>query len=719
MDALGVHNGTLSGGVSFQPSEVGQGFSFNGVDASVDLGNWFNLQVFSVALWVKANPSQNTSAAIIDNLHSNFRSWTVQYNNTGLQFYWYCSDIGTIPFNLSPGVWQFLVVTVDTNFARVYLDGQLQGSLTNSHGITYDGTQFLRLGHWGSGTRYFNGQLDEADVYSRALSAAEISAIFSAGGSGKCFSPLAPTIVSQPNNQAVTVGSNATFNVTASGTAPLSYQWNRNTNAIPGATSSSLTLTNVQFNQADVYSVTVTNAAGSITSSNATLTVNFPPAAVQLVGTNGSGGQVIVLPVTLAANGNENALGFSLNYNPAVLNYASVTLGSSATGGTLFVNASTPGNLGVAVALPTGTNFPAGTQEVVRVNFVAAPITNGTTTSITFGDVPISRQLSDPAGNPLAATFSGGAVSIAATDFEGDASPRPNGDKAVTITDWVLVGRYAAGLDYPTNASEFQRADCAPRSSLGDGAITVTDWVQAGRYAAGLDPLTPVGGPTSEAPLAPPPGRKDLSRKIDVLDTVLVQGQTGTVPVVLEAQGNENALGVSLRFDPTALSYAGASLGSGVSGATLNVNAAQAASGRLGAVLALGIGSAFTPGNHEVLKVNFHVVAPTPGSYPVSFTNSPVHCQVSDTNALALSTSYVNATVAVNPLPSLTITPTGSDITLAWPLWATNFGLQEATAYGSPTIWSNLPVSITTSNGQSEVRLPMSDASKYYRLHLP
>jgi hypothetical protein len=129
---------------------------------------------------------------------------------------------------------------------------------------------------------------------------------------------------------------------------------------------------------------------------------------------------------------------------------------------------------------------------------------------------------------------------------------------------------------------------------------------------------------------------------------------------------------------------------------------------------------AFTPGNHEILRVNFHVVAPTPGSYPVSFTNLPVRCQVSDTNALALSTAYASALVTVNPLPSLTIAPAGSNnISLSWPLWATNFGLQEATAFESTTIWSNLPVSITTSNGQNEVVLPASSASKYYRLRLP
>jgi len=78
----------------------------------------------------------------------------------------------------------------------------------------------------------------------------------------------------------------------------------------------------------------------------------------------------------------------------------------------------------------------------------------------------------------------------------------------VSITDWVEVGRFAAHLDIPMTPSEFQRADCAPRSTLGNGVLTVADWVQAGRYAVGLDPLTPAGGPT-QGPGSPSPKRKN------------------------------------------------------------------------------------------------------------------------------------------------------------------------------------------------------------------
>ena len=89
------------------------------------------------------------------------------------------------------------------------------------------------------------------------------------------FGGFPPSIATQPTNQTVTVGGTATFSVTASGTPPLSYQWNFNGTNIGGATNTTLTLTNVQASQAGNYAVLVTNLFGSILSSNAVLTVTL------------------------------------------------------------------------------------------------------------------------------------------------------------------------------------------------------------------------------------------------------------------------------------------------------------------------------------------------------------------------------------------------------------------------------------------------------------
>src|SRR5438552_3986516 len=91
---------------------------------------------------------------------------------------------------------------------------------------------------------------------------------------------VAPTITTQPASQTVTAGQRAAFTVTATGTAPLSYQWQKNGTTIVGATAASYTTpaTTIADN-GDQFTVVVSNAAGSVTSNAAALTVNAAPVA--------------------------------------------------------------------------------------------------------------------------------------------------------------------------------------------------------------------------------------------------------------------------------------------------------------------------------------------------------------------------------------------------------------------------------------------------------
>jgi hypothetical protein len=94
-----------------------------------------------------------------------------------------------------------------------------------------------------------------------------------------------PTVTTQPANTAVLAGNPAFFSVTATGTAPLYYQWRYKGANIPGAVFSTFTLPGVQTSQAGPYSVIVYNSAGSTESSNGVLTVLIP-ASITLHPTN-------------------------------------------------------------------------------------------------------------------------------------------------------------------------------------------------------------------------------------------------------------------------------------------------------------------------------------------------------------------------------------------------------------------------------------------------
>ena len=86
---------------------------------------------------------------------------------------------------------------------------------------------------------------------------------------------VAPSITTQPTNLTVTAGQAATFIVVASGTAPLSYQWQKNGTNISGATLATYTtLATTAGDSGSSYRVVVSNSAGTATSNAATLTVN-------------------------------------------------------------------------------------------------------------------------------------------------------------------------------------------------------------------------------------------------------------------------------------------------------------------------------------------------------------------------------------------------------------------------------------------------------------
>jgi uncharacterized delta-60 repeat protein len=95
-----------------------------------------------------------------------------------------------------------------------------------------------------------------------------------------------PSITQQPANQTVVEGSTASFTVTATGTAPLSYQWQKDGANLNGQTSATLTLASVELTDAGHYRVIVSNIAASVTSTEATLTV-----------TPGSSGTVSLVPM--------------------------------------------------------------------------------------------------------------------------------------------------------------------------------------------------------------------------------------------------------------------------------------------------------------------------------------------------------------------------------------------------------------------------------------
>src|ERR1035437_6645252 len=274
-DSAGINNGVLENGIGFGVGEVGQAFLYDNTNMDVRVPASSSLNVgtssgFTIECWVNpSSASVNGSVPLVE--WNNGSGWGVHFfiNNNGGpgNFFANVVDAGGGWHFINSGagvvvsnVFQHLALTYDkaTGLARLYRNGLLVaqqnlGSYTPRTG--YD----LYLGRRvapASDASTFSGLLDEVSLYNRALTSNEIAAIYNVSASGKCPpAPTPPVIITQPTNRTVIVGQSATFSVTASGSAPLRYQWRFNGTNIAAATETSLTFSTVYMAEQGTYSV--------------------------------------------------------------------------------------------------------------------------------------------------------------------------------------------------------------------------------------------------------------------------------------------------------------------------------------------------------------------------------------------------------------------------------------------------------------------------------
>ncbi len=227
-------------------------------------------------------------------------------------------------------------------------------------------------------------------------------------------SAVAPTITTQPRSLSVTAGANVAFWVVATGTAPLSYQWQKDGANLASATTSSLSLSNVASANAGSYRVQVSNTAGSVTSAAATLTVN--PAVVAPRITTQPLSQTVVaganVSFSVVATGTA-PLGYQWQKDGA--NLAGATASSLALNNVTSANA---GSYRVQVSNTAGSVMSAAATLAVNPA-VAAPsiatqpasqtVTAGANVSfsvVATGTAPLSYQWQKDGANLTGATAS-------------------------------------------------------------------------------------------------------------------------------------------------------------------------------------------------------------------------------------------------------------------------------------------------------------------------
>ena len=463
--------------------------------------------------------------------------------------------------------------------------------------------------------------------------------------------------------------------------------------------------------------------SGTLTIAGSTLAITQPGTlltdrVVSIANGNGAPGATVSVAVELIAQGDENAFGFSLNFDPAILSNPQIAKGSDAASATLNFNLTQAGQgrIGIGLALGSGQTFPAGKRQLVVVTFTIFANATATTTAIDFGDQPVPRELVNVNVATLPATYTAGTVTIT-QGYEADVSPRPNGNNngRVSIADWVQLARLASGADTPPTGGEFQRADCAPRDSAGDGRIGVSDIVQAGRYAIGIDPVARAGGPAGSvqstlAALGLMALQVDTNRVIRIVESPLARHGNATVAIEIDAQGDENALGFSLNFDTAQLTFVTVTVGNAIDGATLSINSSQTAQGRVGMVIALPAGQTIPAGTRQIILVTFAVKGDSnETATTISFGDQPVPREVVNDNASILPAVWKAASVKLVRVVGVASAASYSLTALTMECIAAAFGADLAsTTQGAettplPTTLAGTSIKITDSAGATRL----------------
>ena len=241
---------------------------------------------------------------------------------------------------------------------------------------------------------------------------------------------LAPNILTNPVSLTVTAGVSATFSVFATGIPDPVYQWLKDGTNLVGATGASLTISNALAGDAGLYSVIVSNSAGQVTSSNATLTVVGTAPTASFTASPISGTEPLAVTFTDTSSGSPNiTLFWDFGDNTTATN----------AGGASFVHTYPAGTYTVAL---TASNAFGANSTIVS---------NGLITVITafqawqlqyFGctNCPQADAAADPDGdgqNNLAEFLAGTDPSDSASVFSIVSVAQQGNDVVVT---WTTAG---------------------------------------------------------------------------------------------------------------------------------------------------------------------------------------------------------------------------------------------------------------------------------------
>lgn len=519
------------------------------------------------------------------------------------------------------------------------------------------------------------------------------------------FGNSPPTITSQPVNRTVSVGQSATFAVTAGGTPPFTYQWQRNGVDISGATGASYTRTNAQLGDSGArFRVNVANGAGNLFSNEATLTVTTnvaPVAAITAPATNllYTGG----MTVAFAGTGTDpdgapsplppSALSWRIDFHHDTHSHPFLPATSGITGGTFVVPTTGETSANVWYRIYLTVTDSGGLSHTVQRDVFPRKV------RLTLAASPAALQLrldGQPVGSSTAFD------SVVGMQRTIEALPQTVGGVGYAFTAWSDGGAASRAILTPAVATTYTASftavavsgvPAAPGglTSVVNGATVRLSWdravgaqgyrLEAGS-ASGLADLVnaDMGDVTSFQGLVPPGTYFVRVRGVNVAGVSAPSAQV-TVNVTTAASC------VTAPPVPTGFTAQ--------TGGLLAALAWSPAPGATGYVLDVGRASGLVEGALGLGPVSTYQTLAPAGSY-FARLRAQNACGTSGPSVEVPLTLACSATAVVPG--TLTVVKAGGVATFSWlpPLGATGFRMRVGTVQGASDV-ADIPAGIVTS----------------------
>jgi alpha-tubulin suppressor-like RCC1 family protein len=713
-DLMGLNSGVLVNSVGFTNGLVGQAFQFHGENDFVEIPNSteLNPQTFTIEAWIYPLASHTQALIVAKGADTDPSGLNLQLvtNSNGALFlsgtawgvtnYWSTSielqSTNSVPLNQ----WAHVAMALDGSGMSLYLNGAPDATTEATPAFALIAlTNAAPLSIGGGPGSSFNGLIDEVLFYGKALSAQEIQktyALESAGGS------LPPQIFSSALNVTPGIGTDTNLSVTAfsPGGTPLFYQWLFNGTSISGATNSTLALKNVQPSDSGQYSVTVSNAAGVVTSVG-----SVSVAGVIAWGSPNHEGELNVPSGLLSVK----AIACGSSHNLALRADGTVV----AWGGDTQGQTDVPPGLSNVVAITAATTYSmALTDSGQIVGWGIGPIVS---------PPGLTNVIAISAGNDAAWALQSNGVLIGWSGFGGRVS---------FPSDWTNLVGVAAGRSHVLGLR-------------GDGTV-----VASGDDSYGQTDVPP--GLTNVVALAANI-LQSVALKSDGTVVAWGVGLTSNVALTNTPPDLSNVVAIAagetfnlaLKADGTVAAWGQDTYGNPVSTPTLP-NTVSIAAGDFHGLALLRDGSpqiTVQPWDREIragatASLTTKAVGLKGTGYQWQFNGKAIDGATNDTytvananpvdtgsyslvasNHLGMAVTRQATLVVTSASYSLSVVGAGNNITISWPSAGTSgFSLEEASSVATPTAWILSAATVSDDGTNKTATVPATGSAQFYRL---